>query len=114
MRLDCLGEAGRAMLGFAPLQGFDVNGANYFHHGWFIFLHNGSLYSEAGDKATPLLSSFAVGSVLTVVHSAVDKQISFEVDGGASVVAFKNVVVSKTIFPAIYIHDMNFQCTLML
>ena len=102
------------MLGFAPHQGFDINGANYFHHGWFIYIHNGSLYSEAGDKATPLLSSFAVGSILTIVYSAADKLISFQVDGGASVVGFKNVMLSKYIYPAIYIHDMNFQCTLVV
>lgn len=108
--LDALGEAGRAMIGFAPREGFDVNGANFFHHGWFLFAHNGSLYSQSGHKNVPFTSKLDEGCVISLKLE--EGRIRFERDGAALGTAFDDVPTCVRLYPAVYIFDMQFQCSM--
>lgn len=49
VRIHNRGKDGNLMIGFAPEANHYAGGANFSRCGWYIYVYNGSLYSQAGD-----------------------------------------------------------------
>jgi SPRY domain len=78
-------------VGFAPSIVFDVSKSNYASCGWYLYLCNGTLYSQNGDKGKAYSSRCEVGDTMACIYNASSSEISFEKNGVSLGVAFTNV-----------------------
>jgi SPRY domain len=101
----------RFHIGFAPSKQFDVSKSNYDSCGWYIFLNNGTLYSQNGDNCKPYSSGFNKGDTLTCIYNAFTSEISFEMNGVSLGVAFTDVN-GEDIAPAVELYDGGDSITL--
>lgn len=90
VRLDATGRHACVMVGFTPEVGFTPHGHAYIYCGWYLYLHDGKLYSS-GNTYRHFRAPVTEGSVVTCVFSRESNSISFQVDGEPSQVAYTNV-----------------------
>jgi SPRY domain len=88
------------MIGFAPSKLLDLNGGNNRSCGWYLYLHDGTLYSQDGDERKPYCSGCKVGDSITCIYNSSSGDISFEKNGVSLGVAFTNVE-GEDIAPAV-------------
>ena len=95
------GPGNEIMIGFAPKNTFQVNGLNFNRSGWYIYSHNGCLYSQAGDGGSRALygKAIVVNDIVEVSYNANAKTISFKVNQSEFQNAFQNV--TGDLYPAL-------------
>jgi len=98
---------GNVMVGLAPRNKFNVNSANYNICGWYLYIQNGTLHSQQGDKSR-LYSNSGIqnGSIIEVLYDEIKNTISFVVDGTNKGIAF-TINTNDPIYPALDICDQN-------
>jgi SPRY domain len=99
------------MIGFAPSKLFDVSTGNYDSCGWYLYLRNGSLYSQNGDNCKAYSSGCKAGDTITCIYNALSGEISFEKNGVSLGVAFPNVN-GEDIAPAVALYNVGDSTTL--
>lgn len=89
VRLDEVGFG--VMIGFTPEAGFTANGASYARCGWYLYTHNGAMFSQGGTADRNYVSGrVKAGSVVTCILDQ-ERNIELEVNGHSWGVAFANV-----------------------
>jgi SPRY domain len=88
------------MIGFAPSKLYDVSKGNHISCGWYLYLQNGTLYSQNGDKYKAYTSGCNVGDTITCTCNVASSEIAYEKNGVALGVAFTNVK-GEDIAPAV-------------
>jgi SPRY domain len=79
------------IIGFAPSKIFDVSESNCKSCGWYLFLNNGTLYSQNGNSGRAYSSGWKEGDTITCIYNASTGEISFEKNGVSLGVAFTDV-----------------------
>jgi SPRY domain len=98
-------------IGFSPSKLFDVSKKNYSSCGWYLSLHDGTLYSQNGDHRKAYSSGCEVGDTITCVYNAFTCEISFEKNGVSLGVAYTNVN-GEDIAPAVELYCVDDTITL--
>jgi SPRY domain len=100
------------MIGFAPSKLYDINGSNYHSCGWYLYLKDGTLYSQNDINYGKAYSSRCnVGDTITCIYNASASEISFEKNGVSLGVAFTNVN-GEDIAPAVELYNKGDSLTL--
>ena len=97
-------NSGSVMVGMAIF--IDPNGQNYNQRGWYLYVNNGTLYSQQGDNNRQYATAVNNGSVIEVVFDVTQRNMSFVIDGVNKGIAFNNLPV-QDLFPALDIHEQN-------
>lgn len=99
------GANGYVMIGMAP-KTFALNGQNYSSCGWYLYVGDGTLYSQQADSDRGYAYPVQNGAIIDVHYNPVDKQIGFSFDGTPNGVAF-NITTNVDIFPAVEFSDVG-------
>jgi len=102
VRIISRGPSGGCMIGLAPKSTFQPNGENFNWRGFYIYVSNGGLFSQQGDRNRAYGSAIANGSMIEVLYATASKQISFVVDGKNLGVAFTIIrPMTEPLYPAV-------------
>jgi len=97
--------SGCVMVGLSPTSNFKKNAQNYTTSGWYMYIHNGGLYSQNGDSSRAHRSAVDNNSIIEVLYDKNNKTISFGVNNDTPSVAFTNV--PNNIYPALDMYEQN-------
>jgi SPRY domain len=100
-------------MGFAPSKFFDVSKQNHKSCGWYIFLRDGTLWSQNGDRSRAYSSKCIAGDTITCIYNASTSEISFEKNGVSLGVAYTNVK-GEDIAPAVELRNEGNGLTLSI
>jgi SPRY domain len=100
-------------IGFAPSKFFDVSKQNYDSCGWYLWLYDGTLFSQNGDRNRAYNSRCIAGDTITCIYNASTCEISFEKNGVSLGVAFTNVK-GEDIAPAVELRNEGDSITLSI
>jgi SPRY domain len=98
-------------IGFAPSKRFNIAKYNYNACGWYLFLHDGTLWCQDGHGNEEYSSKCKVGDTITCIYDALSSEISFEKNGVSLGVAYTNVK-GEDIAPAVELNDEGDSITL--
>jgi SPRY domain len=101
------------MVGFAPSKLFDVSKTNYSSCGWYLYLCDGTLFSQNGDIHKPYASGCQIGDTITCIYNTCTSEISFEKNGVSLGVAFTDVN-GEDIAPAVGLYHVGDSITLSI
>ncbi|KAJ1502051.1 hypothetical protein HMI54_009381 [Coelomomyces lativittatus] len=91
-------ETGHIMIGYAPSNGFQINGKNHNNCGYWMYSVTGNLYS-AKDSGKLYFNRLSSGDIVTAIYNKEEKTISFEVNGNECGIAFTEV--NEELYPAV-------------
>lgn len=99
---------GDIMVGYAKAGSFVVDQPNFTESGWFLYCHDGHLYSGFGDSSRNYCGALSQGDVLEVQLDTPLSQISFSINGVHQGVAFASVRSgNEPLFPCIEMYDLG-------
>jgi SPRY domain len=104
-------EIGNTFIGFAPSKLYDLEGHNYGSCGWYLYLKDGTLFSQNGEYRKAYSRECKVGDTISCIYSSSCSEISFEKNGVTLGVAYTNVN-GEDIAPAVELHHVGDSITL--
>lgn len=93
------------MIGVAPSSLPMPGNYDYDNCGFWMYLSNGSLYSQAGDRERAYAQQVKAGSTVTCSYDTRAHTVSYAVDGVEKGVAFRNV--TGELYPAAMLYKVG-------
>eukprot|EP01118_Nematostelium_gracile_P002210 TRINITY_DN12440_c0_g1_i1.p1 TRINITY_DN12440_c0_g1~~TRINITY_DN12440_c0_g1_i1.p1 ORF type:complete len:314 (+),score=78.82 TRINITY_DN12440_c0_g1_i1:32-973(+) len=100
------GTNGWAMVGLAP-QTLKINSYDYNNCGWYLFLRDGTLYSQSGDNGRQYTSAIKNNSIIQVNHNKEKGTISFSIDEQDQGIAYHNIPSDMVLYPCVGLYQAN-------
>jgi len=101
------GSGGNIMIGLAPKNNFQVNGMNYSTCGYYLYVNNGTLYSQNGDSNKAYLNRLVSNSDTVEVNWNSDaRTILFKINSNSGNIAFQGIQESE-LYAAVNFYDAN-------
>eukprot|EP01118_Nematostelium_gracile_P019851 TRINITY_DN937_c0_g1_i2.p1 TRINITY_DN937_c0_g1~~TRINITY_DN937_c0_g1_i2.p1 ORF type:complete len:309 (-),score=84.76 TRINITY_DN937_c0_g1_i2:71-997(-) len=104
LKLTKRGLNGSVMVGMAP-QTVNLNAINHNNCGWYMWLHDGTLYARKKSNGKKYTLPVEEGSVIQVTRDKSLGTISFNINGQDKGVAFYGVPADLVLYPAIEFSD---------